>query len=123
MFVTTVLVAALSILARAANPARYLASAPTVDVGYTSFLGNTSIPGVHFFGGIRYAQPPLGPLRWRPPQALDETPKRGAQKNVTAAGWFGDICLQQPATLGSEGVYIWHGEPVSLLSFAVGQIA
>ncbi|TFY63048.1 hypothetical protein EVJ58_g3474 [Rhodofomes roseus] len=71
---------------------------PMVDVGYAAFLGNASVPGVHFFGGIRYAQPPLGELRWRPPAALNETPT--TYKSVTDAQWFGDICLQQPAQVG-----------------------
>lgn len=76
---------------------------PTVDVAYTTFLGNASVPGVHFYGGIRYAAPPLSNLRWRAPQPLDESLVKNVQKNVTDARWFGDICLQQPATLGTDG--------------------
>ncbi|KZT11579.1 carboxyesterase [Laetiporus sulphureus 93-53] len=70
---------------------------PIVDVGYASFLGNDSIPGVEFFGGIRYVQPPLGDLRWRVPQIFNETPR---EHNITDARTWGSICMQQPAEVG-----------------------
>ncbi|CCM06269.1 uncharacterized protein FIBRA_08519 [Fibroporia radiculosa] len=71
---------------------------PVVDVGYASFLGNASLPGVEFFGGIRYVQPPLDDLRWRAPEMLNETPV--ADKNITDARHWGSICIQQPAQVG-----------------------
>ncbi|PCH36462.1 carboxyesterase [Wolfiporia cocos MD-104 SS10] len=70
---------------------------PVVDVGYASFLGNSSIPGVDFFGGIRYVEPPLGDLRFRAPQLLDETPR---EHNITDARKWRSICIQQPAQVG-----------------------
>lgn len=100
MLAATVLLAGLSAFARGASTP---SSGPTVNVGYTTLLGNASVPGVHFYGGIRYAVPPLGNLRWRAPQPLDERTVQGSKKNVTDARWFGDICLQQPATLGTDG--------------------
>ncbi|EED78189.1 carbohydrate esterase [Postia placenta Mad-698-R] len=75
-------------------------SGPMVDVGYAAFLGNDSIPGfpgIEFFGGIRYVQPPLGELRFRAPQRLDETV---GPHNVTDARDWGDICMQEPAQVG-----------------------
>ncbi|OSX56176.1 hypothetical protein POSPLADRAFT_1160806 [Postia placenta MAD-698-R-SB12] len=75
-------------------------SGPIVDVGYAAFLGNDSIPGfpgIEFFGGIRYVQPPLGELRFRAPQLLDETV---GPHNVTDARDWGDICMQEPAQVG-----------------------
>jgi hypothetical protein len=87
-----------------ASPTFARAAGPIADVGYAAYLGNVYTPGVHFFGGIRYAQPPLGDLRWRVPAPLDEAPR--AHKNVTDARAFGEICLQQPASLdlGSDGM-------------------
>ncbi|KAH7105923.1 carboxyesterase [Auriculariales sp. MPI-PUGE-AT-0066] len=83
----------------------FSADVPTVETAYTIFQGTPSTePGVQFFGGIRYAQPPLGDLRWRAPQALDESPPaRGVAKNVTDASAYGNICLQQPGTLDWNG--------------------
>ena len=75
---------------------------PIVSVGDAKYWGNASLPGVHFFGGIPYAQPPLENLRFRRPQLL----KRSAETDVVvdSRNW-GPICLQQPATvgIGSEG--------------------
>ena len=97
-------------VARAGSVSAYESpEGPIVDVGYAAFLGNASVPGVHFFGGIRFVQPPLGELRWRPPAELDETPTQN--KTLTDAQWFGDICLQQPAELGFGS----DGESINLL--------
>ena len=41
------------------------------------------------FLGVAYAQPPLGPLRWQPPQPIDFT----QEKHVTAST-FGPACMQ-----------------------------
>ena len=46
-------------------------STPVVDLGYAQYRGNTSLPGTHVFYGIHYAQPPVGDLRWRPPQDIE----------------------------------------------------
>jgi hypothetical protein len=95
-------VIAFFVLPALGRPSSLAHSGPVIDVGYASFLGNSSVPGVHFFGGIPYVQPPLGDLRWRAPVHLDETPRK--IKNVTDARQFGEICLQQPATLGTDGM-------------------
>ena len=52
---------------------------PVVNLGFAAFAGNSTSPTgelngpVTFFGGIRYAQPPLGNLRFRAPVGLDES--------------------------------------------------
>jgi para-nitrobenzyl esterase len=45
------------------------------------------------FKGIPFAQPPIGQLRWRPPQAVK--PWRGVR---SATAW-GHICMQEPSTI------------------------
>ncbi len=47
-------------------------------------------PGVRVFRGIPYAAPPVGDLRWRPPQPV--IPWEG----VKAADHFSAACMQQP---------------------------
>lgn len=53
--------------------------------------------GVRSYRGIPYAAPPIGPLRWRPPQRLE--PWRDARD----AGSVGSICIQPPSN-GDPGV-------------------
>ena len=48
--------------------------------------------GVRMFRGIAFGQPPVGDLRWKPPQPV---------KNWTGAGpatQFGPRCIQRPIT-------------------------
>ena len=101
--IASFLVTASLVLQALAAPAD--STGPIVETGYTRFLGAPSSEvGVQFFGGIRYAQPPLGDLRWRAPQPLNESPPRpGVAKNVTDASRYGNICLQQPGTLDWNG--------------------
>lgn len=48
------------------------AAAPTVDLGYASYLGYTNdTAGITYFRGIQYAQPPTGSLRWQKPHAIE----------------------------------------------------
>lgn len=40
---------------------------PTVDLNYTTYVGTSRKSGINVFLGMRYAEPPLGELRWRAP--------------------------------------------------------
>ena len=51
--------------------------------------------GVTAFRGIRYAEPPVGDLRWKPPVAAN------AWSGVRRAGDFGPACLQAASPPGS----------------------
>jgi carboxylesterase type B len=44
-------------------------SSPVVNLGYAKYQGTTLTGGVNQFLGMRFAQPPLGSLRWQAPQA------------------------------------------------------
>src|SRR5262249_5566541 len=64
----------------------------TVDGGQ---LRGTSAGGVRVFKGIPFAAPPVGALRWKPPQPVV------AWSGVKAADRFGAPCMQPPAPIGS----------------------
>lgn len=78
---------------------------PVVDLGYAAFAGNSTSPSgilnsnVTFFGGIPYAEPPLGDLRWRAPKNLDENATTQDGKIMDARNW-GPPCIQRPAVVG-----------------------
>jgi carboxylesterase type B len=46
---------------------------PVVTLPQGSYAGNDTIPGQIFFGGIAYARPPLGDLRWKAPVRVEDT--------------------------------------------------
>jgi len=66
-------------------------SAPTVAVASGSLVGSRTGPASAAFLGIPYAAPPVGPLRWKPPQPAA---KWGARRDATQ---FGSPCAQLPA--------------------------
>ncbi|KAJ7807735.1 triacylglycerol lipase 3 [Mycena leptocephala] len=73
-------------------------SSPTVTLGHTEVTGFTnSTTNIDFFGGIPYASPPVGSLRFHPPVVQTSFPS-----NVTtfAATSFGDSCIQLTEPLG-----------------------
>ncbi len=85
---------------------------PVVNLGYAAYVGNSTSPtgqansAVTFFGGIPYAQAPVGDLRFRAPRELDENPVADESKlNVVDARNWGPPCIQMPAVsgVGSEG--------------------
>jgi para-nitrobenzyl esterase len=57
-------------------------------------------PAVNAFLGIRYAQPPIGSLRWRPPQAPN--PGQGS----IVAGKFGPTCVQGQTTDSEDCLFL-----------------
>jgi carboxylesterase type B len=62
--------------------------APSVDLNNGSYFGvSNEYYQQDFFLGIPYAQPPTGPLRFAPPQALDE-----AWDEPRDATSYGNIC-------------------------------
>ncbi|MDB6103651.1 MAG: carboxylesterase, partial [Gammaproteobacteria bacterium] len=61
---------------------------PMANVGRARFQGEWTSSGSAVFRGIPYAQPPVGPLRWKPPQPL--LPQPGAHPAVQRVS----TCLQ-----------------------------
>jgi para-nitrobenzyl esterase len=61
---------------------------PAVNVGRARYEGEWTSSGSAVFRGIPYAQPPIGPLRWKPPQPV--TPGPGVHAAVQPA----PTCLQ-----------------------------
>ena len=73
-----------AVLALAATPAL---AQPVRAVTKTGTLTGVLENGVHVFKGVPYAQPPVGPLRWRPPQPMRWSGERPATE-------FALPCLQ-----------------------------
>ena len=71
------------------------AGGPVVRVA-TGLLQGTRSGGVESFLGIPYAQPPVGALRWRPPQPATPWP------GVRAATAYGNRCPALASTNGPE---------------------
>lgn len=69
------------------------ASTPVVDLGYAQYKGNTSLTGTNVFYGIRYAQAPIGELRWQPPRDI-EAHNDYAPSQVLNAVSPGPSCVQ-----------------------------
>ena len=70
--------------------------APRATVGQGVVVGREA-GGVLSFKGLPYAKPPIGDLRWRPPQPAETWP--GGRD----AGQMGAICIQPPSN-GDNGV-------------------
>lgn len=79
---------------------------PVINLGYVAYVGNSTTPTgeshgpITFFGGIAYAQPPVGDLRFRAPKPLSEgIPINNTVPIVDARDW-GPPCIQSPAEVG-----------------------
>ncbi|KAL1742073.1 Alpha/Beta hydrolase protein [Schizophyllum fasciatum] len=71
-----------------------VAAGPAVDLGYATYEGAfDSESNITQFLGMRYAAPPTGDFRWRPPQApphVDGVQKATSQPPMCPqAGWWG----------------------------------
>lgn len=73
------------------------ASDVTVDLGYATYVGN-STNGTNKFLGMRYAAAPVGDLRWRAP---------APPPNSTAAQQAKDVCGGFPGSGAGQG-YLVH---------------
>ncbi|HEY0782893.1 MAG TPA: carboxylesterase family protein, partial [Thermoanaerobaculia bacterium] len=67
----------------------------TIDTGV---LAGSAADGIQTFKGIPYAKPPVGPLRWRPPQPP------AAWKEARDATAFGAACPLGGAALEGDGL-------------------
>jgi para-nitrobenzyl esterase len=100
----TSVVAGLAVVVGLCVPALPPASASAVGGGVVvathagKVRGAVTGHGTRRFLGIPFAQPPVGALRWRPPQAV--TPWRG----VRPATSFGSRCVQPPSQDATSGL-------------------
>ena len=61
------------------------------DTAGRTYAGFTKTKTVRAFLGIPYVEPPLGSLRWKPPQALDPAPPTAKRMDASK---FGKSCYQ-----------------------------
>ncbi|KAJ7216538.1 Alpha/Beta hydrolase protein [Mycena pura] len=74
---------------------------PVADLGYAAYAGNATLPDITFYGGIPYIKPPVGNLRFAPPQEMDESYNEFlSNADVVDARNWGPLCIQQPAVVG-----------------------
>ena len=71
------------------------AATPTIRIEQGVLQGAVAADGAQVFKGIPYAQPPVGPNRWRPP-----APASG-WRGVRDATQFGPACMQPQLAAGS----------------------
>jgi para-nitrobenzyl esterase len=86
-----------------------LGQSPTVriDVGLVSGVAGGP-PGMRVFKGIPFAAPPIGPLRWRPPQPVR------SWNGVRQADQFSARCVQPgEASAGRQGVTAATAPPMN----------
>src|SRR5262245_13899895 len=87
LIITTVLtVSPIALVAQSTNAAK--GDAPVVRTADGAVRGNVLPSGVRAFRGIPFAAPPVGALRWRPPQPVTRW------QSVRAAHRFANQCMQ-----------------------------
>ena len=71
-------------------------AAPSLDVTLTSgtFRGVTNSNGTDAWLGIPFAQPPIGPLRFKAPVPITQP-----LQDIQNASQFGDACPQPPSSI------------------------
>src|SRR5665213_83346 len=79
--------AALALMGGVSHPAEAKSNVITVESGA---LRGVAHDGVVAFKGIPFAAPPIGDLRWRPPQPVAHW------RGVRSAAHYGHDCMQQP---------------------------
>jgi para-nitrobenzyl esterase len=98
-------VACILATAPVANAAGLTAPVATTTGIYTGLMNAQELPGdpatgVNIFFGIRYAQPPVGTLRWQPPQ--EPNPGQGS----IVASTPGHTCTQGRATDSEDCLFL-----------------
>ncbi|HEX8294386.1 MAG TPA: carboxylesterase family protein, partial [Pyrinomonadaceae bacterium] len=89
LFSTLILFSAAPLLTVGAGSGAAAADRVRTAAGVVEGAGRGA-SGVRAFRGIPFAQPPVGELRWRPPQPA------GKWEGVRAASKFGPRCMQHP---------------------------
>ncbi|KAK7055302.1 carboxylic ester hydrolase [Favolaschia claudopus] len=94
-FLATALVSGLRVFSVAAA-----ASSLDVSLNIGTFRGVSTANGTERWLGIPFAEPPVGPLRFKAPVPISR-----AFKGVVDASTFGNACPQPPVDLGAE---VWR---------------
>lgn len=92
-----VLILGLAGKSEASNKKNSVVIAPTVVIKQGKLTGTSSL-GVDEFLGVRYALPPIGAMRWRPPQPILPSTKQ------IQATQFGSNCPQTANAFGSASL-------------------
>ncbi|KAF2105751.1 Alpha/Beta hydrolase protein [Lophiotrema nucula] len=87
-------------------------STAQVDLGYAVYQGTqNSTTGLTEYKGIRFAQPPIGSLRWQPPQ-----PPNTNRSSTQSASAYGSSCPQSPASTGVSSNFTLYSEDCLFLN-------